>query len=725
MRSGRFKAYRQLERSDCGITCVRMIARFYGKKMSLPALRGLVEIGKLGISLKDLTDAFAAVGMDSTALRISAKDVCKLPCPAIIYWRQEHFVVLYRIDEKKKLFYIADPAEGKMKLKEEEFKEYWTGGEEKGIVVLAEPGERFNPKESDGDRISGRLFRTVKSELKSNRKAFVNIILLSLLCMGADLLVPILMQDTVDVGIAERNIHLVWMLIAGQFMVFLGNSVSSNVIQYMMAKLSMSMNLKMTRQYLTRLVSFPLSFFDRKASADLIQKIDDQSRIKEFIMQFPNSTLFVVLNLIVFSGLMIWYNGWLFLFFLVMTLMETGWSLLFLAPRRGLDYACFTEMAENRNNVYEMINGMMEVKASGAHGSRIAQWEKIQNKLINLTLRIRLLNMGLSGGQSLIARIKEITITGICATLVIKGSLTFGEMLTVSYIVGRLSGPFENIIGMISQTQDALISYERLDEVLNDDSPKQGTLCSLFAGISLDGVSFRYPGNSNPFVINDMSLNIRPGQTTAIVGESGCGKTTLIKLMLGFYVPQSGRLELGGIEVSQLNRDEWLRNCGVVMQSGYIFSDTIERNIALEGTDIDSARVREVAAIAGLADFIESLPMRYGTRIGSSGVDLSGGQKQRLLIARALYKKPEILFLDEATSSLDATNERLITERILELQKGKTLIVAAHRLSTVRNADRILYMEQGRILEDGTHEDLIALHGRYYDLVSNQLELSV
>ena len=480
----KFKALRQLERSDCGITCVRMIARHYGKKIPVKTLRKITETNKLGVSLKDISDAFKAIGMDSAALRISGQDILRMPCPAVVYWRQQHFVVLYEIDYKRKLFKIADPEKGKMKFSEEEFMSYWREGAEKGVVIVAEPGEGFDEKTFDTDSSLTGLARLVARELSKRKKTFLSVVLLSLLCMGGDMLVPILMQDTVDDGIADRNIRLVWMLIAGQFMIFLGNAVSSNVIQYLMAKAGLDLNLDMTRRYLKRLIAFPLSFFDCKIPADLIQKVDDQSRIKDFIMQIPSSVLFVTLNMIVFSGLMIWYNGWIFLFFLLMTLCEAGWSLIFMRRRKVLDYSYFSETALNRNNVYELINGMAEIKASGAHKSRLRQWESTQHRLIDLSLKSQLLNIGMSGGQSLIARIKEIAITGICATLVIKGNLTFGEMLTVGYIVGRLSGPFHNILGMAVNTQDAKISYERLDEVLNDDPDSQGDLPFTGPGVS-------------------------------------------------------------------------------------------------------------------------------------------------------------------------------------------------------------------------------------------------
>lgn len=721
----RFRAYRQLENSDCGITCIRMIARHYGKSIPLKHLRSLADISKLGISVKDIIDGFHSIRMEAAAVRISIDDIYRMPCPAIIYWQQRHFVVVYDINPKKKVFHIADPADGKMRFTEKEFCEYWLNGNDRGIAVVAEPMDDFdNQRFEETNTIKG-LFNLVWKELTGHKPAFIKIILLSLICMGADLLSPLLLQQTVDEGIALRDISLVWMLVLGQLAVFLGNAASSNFLEYLLIKLSLSLNLEMLRKYLGRLIGFPLSFFDRKAPSELIQKVDDQSRIKDFLLQIPQTTFFMVLNLLVFSGLLIYYNPFIFLFFLGMTLAEVAWTVLFLRPRRGIDYAFFTNAAENRNHIYELVNGMTEIKTNNAQNAKIGKWEKTQKKINRLSLKSTLMNMGMNGGQNLIARLKEITITGICATLVIQDQLTIGAMMTVSYIVGRLSSPFRSLISTIGSVQDAAISYERLDEVLNDDTEPNGNAKYTAPLIEFRNVSFKYPGSSSPFVIDDLSLLIEPGKTTAIVGESGCGKTTLIKLMLGFYIPQCGSLRLSGTDVATLDRDDWLRHCGVVMQSGYIFSDTIKANVSLADDDADLRRVKEAIETAGLTEFIEKLPMGYNTRIGPTGMELSGGQKQRLLIARAVYRHPDILFLDEATSSLDATNERAITERLLRLHQGKTLIIAAHRLSTVKNADRILFMKEGRITESGTHAELVALGGEYFRLVSNQLELSV
>ncbi len=723
----RFRAYRQLQSCDCGITCIRMIARHYGQKIAPATLRKLIDTGKLGVSVKEITEGLKAIRMDAAPVRISTDEIYRMPCPAIVWWKQNHFVVVYDIDPKKGIFRIADPAEGKIRLREKEFNEYWLSGHDKGIAIVAEPAAGFESQKYPKANIARGLWLLIKGELKRHKMAFGGVILLSMICMAADLAMPLLLQQTVDEGIALRDIGLVWMLVLGQLGVFLGNAVSSNAVQLMMMRLGLSLNISMLRQYLGRLVRFPLSFFDRRPASELIQKVNDQSRIKDFLLQIPQTTFFTLLNMTVFSALLIYYNPVIFLFFLSMTLIEVSWTTLFIRPRRGIDYAYFGLAAENHNHIYELINGMTEIKTNNAQSAKIDHWEETQAKINRLSVKSALLNMGMNGGQNLVARLKEICITGICATYVIDGSLTLGAMMTVGFITGHLSAPFRNLIASISSVQDALMSYERLDEVLNnDEGAGKGDKPFTHPAISLRHVSFKYPGAASPMVLNDLSIDIPVGSTTAIVGESGCGKTTLIKLMLGFYIPQQGELMLSNTDVRDIDRDQWLTHCGVVMQSGYIFSDSVAANISLSSDSApDMDAIRQAAKAAGIDDFINSLPMGYNTRIGQSGMDLSGGQKQRLLIARAIFRQPDILFLDEATSSLDACNERTITQNILSIQKGKTLIIAAHRLSTVKNADCILFMKEGKITERGTHSELISLKGDYYRLVNNQLELSI
>ncbi len=481
----------------------------------------------------------------------------------------------------------------------------------------------------------------------------------------------------------------------------------------------------MMSEYLGKLIRLPISFFDRKVNSDLIQKLDDQNRIKNFLVSMPETTFFTVINLVVFSVMLVYYSGLVFLVFLAATALSFGWTRLHLRRRKAIDYAYFSYSAENRNNVYELVNGMQEIKVNNAQTTRVAAWNTVQQKINRLSMQSALTNLSINGGNTFFVRMKDILITGICATMVIRGRMTIGEMMTISYIAGRLAGPFSNIIDSVSTVQDAAMSYERIDEIMNRPQTDTPTIKAPDEGVDIrfEDVSFKYPGSFSPYVIDGFSAVVPTGKTTAIVGASGCGKTTLVKLMLGFYVPQRGHAYVGQTDMADLDRDDWLRHCGVVMQNGYIFSGSILDNIALADAKPDLERAREAARIACIDDFFDDLPMGYHTKLGVAGIELSGGQKQRLFIARAVYKNPQVLFLDEATSSLDANNEAQIVHRLAEYNKGRTVVVAAHRLSTVRHADNIIYMEKGKIAEMGTHEELVARRGPYFRLVKEQLEL--
>lgn len=721
-----FRTYQQLEHSDCGLTCVRMIARHYGKRVSARALRGMCDMSRLGVSVRDVIDCCSKIGLEATGVKIGMDAVDRLPLPAILYWDQMHFVVLYRVGKRSRRYHIADPSMGKAAYSESEFRKGWIpDGRDKGLVILVEPGDGFDSMPPDKSDPLRDFIRYVSRFISAYGAGFAAVAVLSILLMAADFSIPLLLRRTVDEGIGLRDMGLVWTLVASQLAIASGRLVASLSTNIIMTRLGLDVNYEMVTDFLSRLVRFPVSFFDRKVSSDFIQKIDDQSRIKDFLITFPANLLTTLISLSVFSVLLWTYSPLIFLTFISISLLEILWGYLFLSRRRALDYTLFSNQAENRNHAYEITNGMDELKVNNAENVRVEKWRRVQEILNKASMKSAWLGAAESGGRSVLASLKDLGITGMCAVMVIEGDITLGVMMTVGYITGRLSVPFNTISSSVSTVQKALLSYGRIEEVVGDGNDRAGDLQPSAASITMENIWFKYPGTGSPFVIKDVSFDIEEGKTTALVGESGCGKTTLIKLMLGFYMPQKGKLSLGGVPVEDLDNSGWLSHCGVVMQSGKIFTGSILENISLSEEKPDVGKAWEMLELVGLRDFVEKIPMSINTRLGVTGMELSGGQKQRLMIARAMYKNPEVLFLDEATSSLDANNERLIVENLRKFGKGKTIVVAAHRLSTVIDADRIIYIKDGRIEESGTHEELVALRGNYWRLVRNQLQLSV
>ena len=560
---------------------------------------------------------------------------------------------------------------------------------------------------------------------KIHKTKFILALLITLVIMAADFAIPLLLKKTIDEGIGLKDVNLIILLLLGQLSIFIGGLVASRSMDLILTKTGLGIHLDMVNTFLERLAKFPLSFFDKKVSSDFVQKISDQSRIKDFLLTFPNSTLIMILTIIVFSTLLFHYSITIFLLFINMSVLEIIWNTFFLNKRKTLDYAYFTNSSENRNHAYELTNGMADLKVNNAESSRIGKWKETQKNINQISMKSAWVNVTQSGGHTIITRIKDLLVTGIGATMVIYGDLTIGALMTLGYITGRLSQPFTTLGTSMSSLQDALLSYQRIDDVIHDDTELRGNKKFSEASILFKEVSFKYAGAGSPFVIKDFNLMVEKGKITALVGESGCGKSTLIKLMLGFYIPQKGELLLSGQNVSEIDNQDWLNHCGVVMQEAKIFSGTILENISLSEHKPDETKALSLLNVVGLISFINTLPMGIHTKIGVAGIEMSGGQKQRLMIARALYKDPDLLFLDEATSSLDANNEISIVSNINTLGKGKTIVIAAHRLSTVQNADKIVFIKEGRISEVGTHSELVSLKGDYWKLVKNQLQLSL
>ena len=716
----RIHPYQQLEATDCGITCIRILAKYYGKDVPMQTLRETCDTNRLGISIKNLIAGMTELGMLAKCVKISDAELMEMPLPAILFWRQNHFVVLYKI--KGGEYCIADPALGKVKLDASDFMRYWRGDSDKGIAIVAAPKTEFYSREYPAEAKSRSLARLFMRTFIRHRNRFGIVLGFTCLSLLTEMTLPLLFQHTIDDGINGRDINLVWLLVIGQFFVFLGNYVANNLVELILAKLGISISISMLTDYLRKLAYLPISFFDRKVSSDLVQKINDHNRIKSFLVQFPQNMFITSLSLLVFSGLLIYESPTIFLIFLIFTALSIGWTMMFMRARNSIDYSYTTYAAQNRNNLHELVYGMAEVKANNAQLTRISAWSKIQDKVNSLSYRLLYISMIQGGGNVFFSRIKEIAITGICASYVIDGSMTIGAMMSVSYIIGRLTTPFSNIISSIIGLQETSVSYSRIEEIERHRSvaPAKAANGIRLDDIVLDNIAFKYPG-CDSYVIENAKAIIPIGKTTAIVGESGCGKSSLVKLLLKFYDPSQGRISIGGSDISDINENDWLSCCGAVMQNGYIFSGSIAENIAINSHKPDMKRIEEAARMACLSDFVSTLPMGYNTSIGATGIELSGGQKQRLMIARAIYKNPEILILDEATSSLDANNEARILDNIKKSWKGRTMIIIAHRLSTIMDADQILFMENGTITESGDHMTLLSSKGGYHSLVKKQM----
>lgn len=723
----------QHDSMECGIACLSMICKYHGREYSTRDLSRLCFATTEGVSLLGITEAAKALGLKTVAARVSVDELRELPLPCILHWNQQHFVVLYRIGKGGRKYDVADPGKGLVTYRREEFQKHWIstadGGEEKGIAMFLEPTEAFRQHQPDMGGGEKRSFGFLLGYLSRYRKYFLQIFMGLLLGCLLQLVMPFLTQSIVDVGIAKKDIGFVWLVLLGELMIVIGRTATDFIRRWLLLHISMRINISLLSDFFIKLLKLPMAFFDTKLMGDLLQRMGDHGRVQTFLTSQVLSTVFSLLGFLVFGLVLFIYNRLIFLVFLAGSALYGLWIATFLRRRKVLDYELFEQQAINQEKTYQFITSMQEIKLQDCERRRRWEWEDTQADLFQVQMKSLKLQQTQEAGSVFINEVKNILITVLAATAVINGHITLGAMLAIQYIVGQLNSPVEQLMQFIYSLQDVKISLERINEIHQcEEEPTGGDLLTALdaegkKGIRLEHLDFKYDPHALRYTLKDISFTIPAGKTTAIVGTSGSGKTTLVKLMLGYYPPLGGRLLIAGRDIARYDLKWWRRQCGVVMQDGVIFSESIARNIAVDDGEIDVARLEEAARMACIHDYVMKLPLKYNTKIGRDGVGLSQGQKQRILIARAVYKHPDFIFLDEATNSLDAKNERMIVENLEKFYQDRTVVVVAHRLSTVRNAHQIIVVDEGKIVEAGTHEKLIARKGAYYNLVKNQLEL--
>ena len=752
-----FPHYTQLDAMDCGATCLRMVAKYYGREFSNQLLRERSFITREGVSMLGISEAAESIGFRTCGVRIPLSKLLEVPLPAILHWNQNHFVVLYGVRKsnfsllKRGLgstaddidgceFLIADPAGSKYRMDKDEFMRCWAStsqaGVEQGTALLLEPTPDFYTKEDETNKQQKSLSFFLRY-LKPFRPQLIQLILGMFVGSILALLLPFLTQSVVDYGINNNSLSFVTLVLIAQLILFSTQLAVTFIQNWLSLHINARISISLISDFLAKMMKLPLRFFDSKNVGDIMQRIGDNDRIKSFLTGNSISTIFSLFNFVVFSCILAYYNVTVLVVFLIGNILYILWITIFLRWRRRLDMARFAQASAEQRSLVQIVTGMQEIKLNNCEKQQRWLWENIQVKLFNISVKGLALGQYQQLGSVFFTQVTSLLISYLSARAVIEGNMTLGMMMSVSYIIGQLSAPISQAIGFIQSAQDAKISLERLNEVHNKEDEEQtiaeklNEIPDTNADIRFENVCFSYDGAMRDFVLEDLNLTILRNKTTAIVGVSGSGKTTIVKLLLGFYEPQKGQIvfaEGDGLEtprtiLSDINPHLWRKSTGAVLQDGFIFSDTIANNIAVGEDTVDKKKLKKAVQVANIEDFINSLPLRYNTKIGIEGKGISQGQRQRLLIARAVYKDPDFLFFDEATNALDANNERIIMDNLERFFENKTVVIVAHRLSTVKNADKIIVIDKGKIVEEGTHTSLTALHGVYYELVKNQLEL--
>ena len=731
-----FPHYQQQEAADCGPSCLRMIAKYYGKVYSAEMLRKRCFISREGVSLLGISDAAESIGFRTIGVQISFKQLAEdASFPCILHWNQNHFVVCYGIEKRKRKgefeyrIHISDPATQRVNLTRKEFEKCWFSSrnsqDETGVALMLEPSPNFGSVEDEFHTTKKSLFSFAKYLLPFKSLGLQLIFGLIAGCI-IQLILPFLSQAMVDKGINSKDLGLITLILIAQLSLFVAQLLIGYIRSWIMLHINTRIDISLISDFLIKLMNMPLHFFDTKRTGDILQRIGDHGRIKSFLLSNSMNIVFSLFNFIVFMGILAYYNLMILGIFIVGNTLYLIWVLSFMHYRRELDIKRFYQSSLEQSRLIQMVQGMQDIKLNNCEKQKRWEWERIQMHLFRISVKGLKVGQIQQSGSVLFTQSTNIIISFIAANLVVKGEMTLGMMIALTYIIGQISAPIGEFIGFAQSLQDARISLERLNEIHAQDDEEKDIDTKLLKlpenhSIHICNLSYSYSGAARDYALKNINIDIPNHKVTAIVGESGCGKTTLLKLIQGFYLPSEGSIKIGDVNLNLINPHLWRKSTGSVMQESFIFSDTIANNIALSTDNIDIPRMLHAAQIANIGNFISSLPLGYNTRIGMEGNGISAGQRQRILIARAVYKSPEFMFFDEATNSLDATNERVIMENLRQSYKGKTVIISAHRLSTIKDADQIIVLHHGEVVEQGTHSQLLEAHGYYFKLVENQM----
>ena len=731
-----FPHYQQQEAADCGPSCLRMIAKYYGKVYSAEMLRKRCFISREGVSLLGISDAAESIGFRTIGVQISFKQLAEdASFPCILHWNQNHFVVCYGIEKRKRKgefeyrIHISDPATQRVNLTRKEFEKCWFSSrnsqDETGVALMLEPSPNFGSVEDEFHTTKKSLFSFAKYLLPFKSLGLQLIFGLIAGCI-IQLILPFLSQAMVDKGINSKDLGLITLILIAQLSLFVAQLLIGYIRSWIMLHINTRIDISLISDFLIKLMNMPLHFFDTKRTGDILQRIGDHGRIKSFLLSNSMNIVFSLFNFIVFMGILAYYNLMILGIFIVGNTLYLIWVLSFMHYRRELDIKRFYQSSLEQSRLIQMVQGMQDIKLNNCEKQKRWEWERIQMHLFRISVKGLKVGQIQQSGSVLFTQSTNIIISFIAANLVVKGEMTLGMMIALTYIIGQISAPIGEFIGFAQSLQDARISLEHLNEIHAQDDEEKDIDTKLLKlpenhSIHICNLSYSYSGAARDYALKNINIDIPNHKVTAIVGESGCGKTTLLKLIQGFYLPSEGSIKIGDVNLNLINPHLWRKSTGSVMQESFIFSDTIANNIALSTDNIDIPRMLHAAQIANIGNFISSLPLGYNTRIGMEGNGISAGQRQRILIARAVYKSPEFMFFDEATNSLDATNERVIMENLRQSYKGKTVIISAHRLSTIKDADQIIVLHHGEVMEQGTHSQLLEAHGYYFKLVENQM----